>query len=109
MAQQEERVHSVGLESLNHTAKELMHHSEETREAPPVPLPTIHVAGDPPIAGTTVCQARVGLVQLKGMLPATLSPSLFSCSTGWCVQVAGVERSGKEFQESQDGGGGGRV
>lgn len=45
--QQGDRVHSVGLRSLNHTAKELMHHSAETRGAPPVPPPTTHVTGDP--------------------------------------------------------------
>lgn len=45
--QQEEGVHSVGLGSLNHTAKELMHHSKETREAPPVPLPTNRVTHPP--------------------------------------------------------------
>lgn len=76
VTQQEEGVHSVGLRSRNHTAKELMHQSEEIREAPPMPPPTIHVAGDP-LQAQTVHQGQgwAGAAQRNATShPLSISP-----------------------------------
>ena len=104
----EERVHSVGRRSLNHTASELMHHSKEN-QGPPVRAPAHLPRGwCPPHTECCARSARVGLRGAPGGPAAAPSPFLLSCSAGWCVQVAGtvtgmirISGSGWQWQGSR--------
>lgn len=90
----EGRVCSVGQRSLDHTAEELMHHSEEGQGS------SAHVPAHRPLGwctsvGRAACRSGQVRGGWRGLLEARQQPTLLSsplaCSAGWWVQAAGAE------------------
>lgn len=88
--------HSVGHRSLNHTANELMHHSEENQGNSTRALPIFHVVGRCPTAGRVVCPVRSGLGEgvprRPVSSPSSISPFLV-CRRGCAVCRGGGRRA----------------
>lgn len=97
--EREGRIHFVGHRSLNRTANELMHHSEENQGTSTHALPIFHVVGWCPTAGRVVCpvsQGWRGTPQGRKAAPSSISPFLV-CR--WvCAGCRGAGRSAHDLQ-----------
>lgn len=94
--EQEGQVRSIGHGSVNRTAKDLMHHSEENQGPSTHALPIFHVVGWCPTAGRVVCPVRRGA---PGGWSAAHPPSLLSWYAGRvCAGCRGGGRSAHDLQ-----------